>query len=112
MKNKTTPVFRIAFAMYWHNEQLCFVFRGASKQVVCNVFSNMNNLCGDCCIEYGKLSNILNGKPYRSVTATVTEPRTDILPEADWPIMIERLLHKPMPCEVTYYDDINKLLNV
>lgn len=112
MKNKTTPVFRIAFAMYWHNEQLCFVFRSASKQTIIRAFRNMSDFCRSYNITVEKPANFVNGKYNKNIIVIITEPRTDTLPEADWPIMIEHLLHKLMPCEVTYYDDINKLFNV
>lgn len=103
---------RVAFTMDWHNEQLCFVFRGASKQAISRAFRNMSGFCCSYNITVEKPANFVNGKYNESIIVIITEPHTDILPEDDWPMMIERFLHKLMPCEVTYYDDINKLLNI
>ena len=104
---KTT---NIAFTKLWQDEQLRFVFHGVSVLAVSNAIQKMSRFYGSCSVRAEK-AGITNGKCYSSVVAIVTRPHTDILPEADWPMMITRFLQKSVQCKVTYFDSLSKFLN-
>ena len=101
---------RISFAKVWRGGQMCFMFYGITKQAASKVLSKMSSFYGKCQIEVEN-ARITNGKCYQSIVATITEPHTNVLSEADWPMIITRFLQKDMPCEVTYFEDVNKFLN-
>lgn len=104
---KTT---NIAFTKLWQDEQLRFVFHGVSRDVVRNVFNKMSRFYGRCSVTIDK-AVITNGRCYIRVVAEVGKPDFDILPEADWPMMITRFLQKSVRCNVTYFDSLSKFLN-
>lgn len=104
---KTT---NIAFTKLWQDEQLHFIFHGVSVIAVSNAIQKMSRFYGSCSVRAEK-AGITNGKCYSSVVAIVTRPHTDILPEADWPMMITRFLKKSVRCNVTYFDSLSKFLN-
>lgn len=101
----------IAFSMTWRSERLCFVFYGVTNRTITNIFRNIRSLYNDCEVITEK-ARITNSKYSNSVVATITNPHTNILPIDKWPMMIARLLKKSTACEVTYFDDFNKFLNI
>ena len=101
----------ISFAMMkLQDGRLSFSFHGAGKQTVMAVFGNLKNLCADYMIK-SEHNIVVNGKCHYSIVVTLKEPRTDILPEADWPMMITRFLQKETTCDVTYFDKYEKFMN-
>lgn len=100
----------ITFSMTWRGEQLCFVFRGTTKPVVRDTISNMSQFCSGFAV-VNENAAIINGKCFGDVVTIITEPRIDLIPEADWPIIIARFLNRATHREVTYIADYNKLLN-
>ena len=100
----------ITFSMTWRGERLCFVFRGTTKQAVRDTIGNMSQFCSSFAV-VNENAAIINGKCFGYVVATITEPRIDLIPESDWPIIIARFLNRATNREVTYIDNINKLLN-
>ena len=100
----------ITFSMTWRSEQLCFVFRGTTKEAVFGTIGSMEQFFGSFAVSVEK-GVIINGKCCSYVQATVTAPKTDILPEADWPLMITRLLSRTTQRDVSYIADYNKFLN-
>ena len=110
MTKKNDTIRRVAFAMVWRGNQLCFTFIGASRQIVSRLFAKMSSFCGKCQVDV-EITRITNGKHYESVVAAVSDPHTNILAEAEWPTIVMRFLQKDMPCEVTYFDNYEKFLN-
>ena len=100
----------ITFSMTWRGERLCFVFRGTTKPVVRDTIGNIGQFCSGFSVA-NENAAIINGKCFGDVVATITEPRIDLIPEADWPIIIARFLSRATHREVTYIDNMNKLLN-
>ena len=107
---KTGTTCCITFSMARRGEQLCFVFRGTTRQAVRDAIGNMNQLCSSFAV-VNENTTIINGKCFGDVVAIITEPRIDLIPEADWPIIIARFLSRAIHREVTYIDNMNKLLN-
>ena len=107
---KTGTVRYITFSMARRGEQLCFVFRGTTKQTVRDAIGNMSQFCSSFAV-VNENAAIINGKCCSNVLATVTAPKTDILPEADWPLMITRLLSRATQRDVSYIEYYNKFLN-
>ena len=102
---------RIGIAGTWRDERLCFMFHGATREAISEAMGGMKDLYTDCSVTVERTNQMRNGKCHETIVATVTEPRLDMLSEKDWPMMIGRFLVKLMPCQVTYFDDVNKLLN-
>ena len=100
----------VALAMLRQGKQLHFIFHGVSVLSVSNAIQKMSRFYGNCSVRVEK-AGITNGKCYSSVVAIVTRPHTDILPEADWPMMITRFLQKSVRCNVTYFDSLSNFLN-
>ena len=96
--------------MTWRSERLCFVFRGTTRQAVRDTIGNMSQFCSSFAV-VNENTTIINGKCFGDVVAIITEPRIDLIPEADWPIIIARFLNRATNREVTYIADHNKLLN-
>ena len=101
---------RISFAMTPQDGELTFTFHGTNRQTIINTFSHLSSLCTDCLVTSEQLP-FINGKCNYNIIATLSEPRTDILSPADWPMTVTRFLQKELICEVTYFDDYNKFLN-
>jgi len=101
----------ITFSMARRGEQLCFVFRGTTKQTVRDAIGNIGQFCSGFIVTHENATTIINGKCFCVVMVTITEPRIDLIPEADWPIIIARFLSRATHREVTYIDNMNKLLN-
>ena len=112
-KKKNTDIIprRVGIAGTWRDERLCFMFHGATREAISEAMAGMKDLYADCRVTVERTNQMRNGKCPQTVVATVTEPRIDMLSEKDWPMMITRFLQKLMPCQVTYFDDVNKLLN-
>lgn len=101
----------ITFSMAWQGERLCFVFRGTTKQTVRGAIGNMGQFCSGFIVTHENATTVVNGMCFGVVMAIITEPRIDLMPEADWPIIIARFLSRATHREVTYIDNMNKLLN-
>jgi hypothetical protein len=101
----------ITFSMARKGELLYFVFRNTTKQIVRDAISNMSQFCGDFIVTNEIATAVINGKCFGVVMAVITKPRIDLIPEADWPIIIARFLSRATHREVTYIADYNKFLN-
>ena len=101
----------ITFSMMRRGEQLYFVFRGTTKQTVRDAIGNIGQFCSCFIVTHENATTVINGKCFGVVMATITEPRIDLIPEADWPIIIARFLSRATHREVTYVADFNKFLN-
>lgn len=102
---------RIAFSKMWRDERLCFAFNGVTREEVREALQGMGNLYGECRVTVERTNCIRNGRCPQTIVATISEPHLDMLSEKEWPMVIERFLEKLIFCQVTYLDDIEKLLN-
>ena len=100
----------VSFTMLWRDDQLCFIFHGTTLQAVTAAFRHLSSLYSNYHVQTEQLP-IINGKCHYNIVVTLTDPRTDTLSEADWPMMIIQLLQKESNCDVTFFEKFETFMN-
>ena len=100
---------KIAFAKEWRDDALCFIFKGASRGLVCKTFDSMKCVCNSH-VTAEPVYGMKNGKCHWNIVAVVTAPDKQALREDELTVMVVHFLRK-MNREATYIDDLSKFFN-
>lgn len=111
--NKKLPPLRwkVSFAGEWRDDKYCFEFHNTSSLIVRVVFARMKSLYQECKVTTELMPDIVNGKCYRSIVATITSPDERLLSLDKWPMIIIHHMQDIYDCEVKYFKDYETFLN-
>lgn len=98
-----------------HDDELFFVFRGATEQLIISAFQFLVG-CGAGIASEAKVSTEhdcirRNGKGYWRIAVQIVKPNFDFCSLDDMKLLIEATLHRLNPCTVTWFT-IDKFLNI
>lgn len=112
LNRKLPPLmWKVSFSSEWRDDKLCFVFHNTAKWVVRKVFDKMNPLYRECDVTIELMPDIVNGKCFRSVVATITQPNEQLLAVNQWHDLIISYMKGIYDVDVKYFKDYEKFLN-
>lgn len=104
-----------SFAIDWrgtNQDKLCFVFHGATKPMLVNVFDLFKgNLYKDYSVGFETMPAMLQGKCYANRVVSIKEPNQNMLNVEEWPMLIKKLIEDNYRWSVTYFQNYEKFLN-
>lgn len=107
---------RIGYSVDWRGEnddQLTFVFAGAWISLLKRVFNFFGQtLFKSYNIELDQSCVLRNGHVYNRLAVTIIDPFLDMASVDTMRLVIERRLHSEVRCDVVYFNDYEKFLNI
>lgn len=97
---------RVAFVKEWRDDVLCFVFHGASIDIIDNTFRSLEGICSSE-VTTETVNEMTNGRCHKNIVVRIFT--TDIQ-EKELADMVVHLLKKK-DCDVTCFSDMSKFLN-
>jgi len=95
-----------------NGKALKFVFHGAVKMMLSHVFGQLRDRLFK---DYSLVENIMpivNGKCYHSLSIRIQQPDFHRLSLIEWPVVIKHLMERTFRCEVTYFANYEKFMNI
>lgn len=98
----------VAWTKEWHDDVLCFIFHGASKKAIEDIFRSLKAVCNSS-VTTEDVHGMTNGRCHRNIVVRISKTDTHIQ-EDELTDMVVHFLQK-QNCEVAYIQDREKFLN-